>query len=423
MNNPYDEQKLRDEVIYLHYLWQQGPPQQPNHIPPRTLHNIPSSSSQPHYTPHFHPPLHRHPFPPSNTGFVPRVTSTAFKKRNKKRKKRERKRTEPDPPRSPGPDWPCPKLPDSPKTGWPVPKPRSDSPPSLQPQEKERLSALQLQNKACKAFREFLIDEDNEVVEDDDEEDDDDSDGRMEEFEEFFIRVFMEDNQLRGYYQRCFENGEFFCLVCGAAEKKKSGKKYKDCIGLVQHSKLIVRTGNKKAHRAFGQAVCKVLGWDIHRLPTIVTTGVPLGCSMEINPAQSLGDPKESAAADDDDDEDDDDDDDDEEEEEEEEEEKDDDDDGKDGSRKTEDIAVSLEHVKDPVEEYAKGADQSNCECSSKEGDIDANVGDIGLENGGGRFEMQGEIEEKVVSLAHDDEPVEEHEQAVDRSISEVIIL
>ncbi|MCI21136.1 hypothetical protein A2U01_0042300, partial [Trifolium medium] len=107
----------------------------------------------------------------------------------------------------------------------------------------------------------------------------------------------MEDNQLRGYYQRCFENGEFFCLVCGAAEKKKSGKKYKDCIGLVQHSKLIVRTTNKKAHRAFGQAVCKVLGWDIHRLPTIVITGEPLGCSMEINPAQSLGEPKESAAA------------------------------------------------------------------------------------------------------------------------------
>jgi hypothetical protein len=405
MNNPYDEQKLRDEVIYLHYLWQQGPPQQPNFIR-RALNNIPSSSSQPHYTPHFHPQLSRHPFPPSNIRSLPPVSSTVFKKKNKK-KKRERKRTKPDPPRSPGPDWPCPKLSDSPKTGWPVPKPRSDSPPSLQPQEKERLSVLQSQNKACKAFREFLIDEDNEVVDDDDEEEDDDnSDGRMEEFEEFFIRVFMEDNQLRGYYQRCFENGEFFCLVCGAAEKKKSGKKYKDCIGLVQHSKLIVRTANKKAHRAFGQAVCKVLGWDIHRLPTIVITGVPLGCSTEINPAQSLGEPKESAvvaAADDDDDDDD-------EEEEEDDDNDNDDEDGKDGSRKTEDIAVSLEHVEDPVEECAKGADQSIDEPSSKEGDTDANVVDIGLENKGGRFEMQGE-------------PVEENEQAVDQSTSEVIIL
>ncbi|GAU21629.1 hypothetical protein TSUD_251120 [Trifolium subterraneum] len=408
MNNLYDEQKLRDEVIYLHHLWHQGPPQQPNHIP-RTLHNIPSSSSQSHYTPHFLPQLRRHPFPPSDTRSLPPVTSTAFKKRNKKKKKRERERTKPDPPRSLGPDWPCPKLPDSPKTGWGVPKPRSDSPPpSLQPQEKERLSVLQSQNKACKAFREFLIgsDEDSEV-DDEEEEEDDDSDGRMEEFEEFFIGVFMKDNELRGYYQRCFESGEFFCLVCGAAEKKKAGKKYKDCFSLVQHSNLIVRTANKKAHRAFGQAVCKVLGWDIHRLPTIVITGEPLGRSMEINPAQSLGEPKESVAASASDDDNDDD----------------DDDDGKDGSRKTEDIAVSLEHVEDPVEEYAKGADQSIGECSSKEGDIDANVVDIGLENEGGRFEMQGEIEDKVVSLAPDDEPVEQHERAVDQSISEVIVL
>jgi hypothetical protein len=119
----------------------------------------------------------------------------------------------------------------------------------------------------------------------------------------------------------------------------------------------------------------------------------------------------------------DDDDDDDDEEEEDDDDDDDDDDDGKDGSRKTEDIAVSLEHVQDPVEEYAKGADQSIDERSSKEGDIDANVVDIGLENKGGRFEMQGEIEEKVVSLAHDGEPVEEHERAVDQSINEVIIL
>jgi hypothetical protein len=120
-----------------------------------------------------------------------------------------------------------------------------------------------------------------------------------------------------------------------------------------------------------------------------------------------LGEPKESAvvAADVDDDDDDDD-----EKEEEDDDNDNDDEDGKDGSRKTEDIAVSLEHVEDPVEECAKGADQSIDEPSSKEGDIDANVVDIGLENKGGRFEMQ-------------DEPVEEHEQAVDQSISEVIIL
>jgi hypothetical protein len=39
-----------------------------------------------------------------------------------------------------------------------------------------------------------------------------------------------------------------------------------------------------------------------------------------------------------------------------------DDDDGKDGPCETEDIAVSLEHAKDPVEEHAKGVDQSIAE-------------------------------------------------------------
>ncbi|CAI8584482.1 unnamed protein product [Vicia faba] len=255
-------------------------------------------------------------------------------------------------------EWPCPISSDSPQTGWPEPKPRSDPPPPpLQPQEKERLSVLQAQNKACKALREFLS---SSGSDDDEEEEDDD---RLVEFEKFFIRVFMEDSELTGYYQRCFEDGEFCCLVCDA------GNKYKDCIGLVQHSISILRTANKKAHRAFGQAVCKVLGWDIHRLPTIVITGEPLRCSTE-------GNLKKSFAGNDD---------------------------GKDGSSKTEDIAVSLEHVEDSIEEHVKRADQSIGECSSKEGDIDAKVVDIGLENGEAKFE--------------------DHEGGVDKSIGEVINL
>ncbi|CAK8561375.1 unnamed protein product [Lathyrus sativus] len=319
--NPFDGQRLRDEVIYLHSLWHQGPPQQPN-----PCHRIPFSSS-------LQPLLHRHSFAPSHTRSLLPVPSTAFKKNRKKKKKKE--------PKPDSPTWPCPHSSDSPQTGWPEPKPQSDPPPPLQPQEKERLSALEVQNKVCKAFREFLSGSGSDDEEDNDDDDDDDSDGRLGEFEEFFIRVFMEDNELMRYYQRCFENGEFCCLVCGAAEKK-SWKKYKDCVGLVQHSISILRTANKKAHRAFGQAVCKVLGWDIHRLPTIVITGEPLRCSIE-------GEPKKSVAAADD---------------------------GKDGSSKTEDIAVSSEHV--------KGADESIGECSSKEGDIDAKVVDIGLENGEG---------------------------------------
>lgn len=338
MKNSYDEQKLRDEVIYLHYLWQQGPPPPPPQ----------SNPILPHWR------LHHDPFPPPHTRSLPPVNSTTFKKRNNNNKKK--KVTKPD---SPG--WPVPVKRNSPQTGWPALNPKSDPLPP-QPQEIERLSALHLQNKACKAFKDSLLigsddDEDEEDYEDEDEDDNEDS--RFKQFENFFIKVFMEDNELRWYYQRCFENGEFLCLVCAADKKNNKSKKYKDCMGLVQHSKLILRTVKKVAHRAFGEVVCKVLGWDVRRLPTIVINGEPLG------PAQSLGEPKESVAA------------------------AADDDDGKDGPCETEDIAVSLEHVEDPVEEHAKGVDQSIAECSAKEGDID--------ENGGWEAQYEVETKEKVV--------------------------
>ncbi|OMO74745.1 hypothetical protein CCACVL1_16480 [Corchorus capsularis] len=47
--NPYDEKRLRDEVIYLHYLWHQGPPQNPDPNPrkrPRPLSQFPTYNSQ-----------------------------------------------------------------------------------------------------------------------------------------------------------------------------------------------------------------------------------------------------------------------------------------------------------------------------------------------------------------------------------------
>jgi len=268
MKNSYDEQKLRDEVIYLHYLWQQGPP--------------------PHPHPHPHPRLHHDPFPPPHTRSLPPVNSNTFKKRNRRVNitkpgpiSSENRRVNITKPDSPG--WPVPVPRNSPQTGWPTPNPKSDPLPP-QPQEIERLSALHLQNKACKAFKDsLLIDSDDDEDEEDYEDDNEDSDGnRFKQFENFFIKVFMEDNELRWYYQRCFENGEFLCLVCAADKKNNKHKKYKDCIGLVQHSKLILRTANKVAHRAFGEVVCKVLGWDVRRLPTIVINGEPLG------PAQSL---------------------------------------------------------------------------------------------------------------------------------------
>lgn len=84
----------------------------------------------------------------------------------------------------------------------------------------------------------------------------------------FFARVFEEDVELRGFYEgNCESGGEFCCLVCGGIGKKV-GKRFKGCVALVQHSNGIAKTKKRRAHRAFAQVVCKVLGWDIDRLPT-----------------------------------------------------------------------------------------------------------------------------------------------------------
>ncbi|XP_057457953.1 uncharacterized protein LOC130748723 isoform X2 [Lotus japonicus] len=395
--DPYDEERLRNEVIYLHSLWHQGPPQNPIPFP-----TFPSSSSshrpffpQPLLDPHFDPPpwrLPRHQQPPPPRTVYPPAPAhtTAFKKsKNKKKKKKKNRAKIPDP----GPEWPCPASPDpKPTTGWGSSKPHSDPPPAVSPEEKERLAALQAQHKACKVFREFLCASEDD---DEEEEEDDDDDG---ELEELFVGVFMEDDELRRYYQKYFENGDFSCLVCGAVGKKNSGKKFKDCVGLVQHSMSVLRGVRRRAHRAFGQAVCKVLGWDIDRLPTIVMKGEPLGCS-----AQAESEPKENVAADDD---------------------------RQGGSDKSDDEVVPLEHGDEPDEEHAQGCDHNISGCSSKESDML----DIELENGGGGGKNEGEPEEKiddhdkdsihksddkVVSFGHGDEPDEEHACGVDQSTSE----
>ncbi|CAL0303734.1 unnamed protein product [Lupinus luteus] len=293
MNNRYNynEQQLIDEVIYLHSLWHQGPPSisyNPNPIPPIPIPipPIPIPHSEP-YIPHnpiptrfHHPPAPAHtrsfpfPFPPHTS---------------KKRKKNKRSRRNPYSRPDPGIEWPCPPSPDPSPKGWAPFNSHSTTTVStpLSSQEKEKLSALRSQNKASQAIKNFLL---NDSDEEDEDEDEDDYD--LEEIEDLIVGIFMEDDEMRGYYQKCYESGEFCCFVCGAIGKKKSGKRYKDCSSLVQHSMSISRTVKKTAHRAFGQAVCKVLGWDIDRLPVIVMKGVPLGMK------EVEGVPKESTDGD-----------------------------------------------------------------------------------------------------------------------------
>jgi len=147
---------------------------------------------------------------------------------------------------------------------------------------------LQLQHKALASCRKFLVgdagsdsDEDgkddiNSESEDEEEEEDelvDSYDSKESKEYKFFEKVFAEDADLRKYYENNHRDGDFYCLVCGGI-RKKCWKRFKDSIALIQHSTSILRTKRKRAHRAYAQVICKVVGWDIDQLPAIVLKDV-----------------------------------------------------------------------------------------------------------------------------------------------------
>ncbi|XP_010274472.1 PREDICTED: uncharacterized protein LOC104609781 isoform X2 [Nelumbo nucifera] len=261
---PSLEHLWRDEVLYLHSLWHQGPPRTPN--------------------------ADSNPKPTSSTNNALRANNpTAFKqsskkKRRKKKKKnkesRSKEKKDSNPPVAvPDVAWPVEPAPEPlQETGWPDLNPQSV--PTTRPaseEEQAKLGALQLQQKGLKACQDFFLS--NAGSDDEGEDDEDLMDVGEEESQEFqfFLGVFTEDGELRNYYEKNWEGGEFCCLVCGGIGKKV-GKRFKNCVALVQHSTGIAKTKKKRAHRAFGQAICRVLGWDIHRLPSIVlSVGQPLG--------------------------------------------------------------------------------------------------------------------------------------------------
>ncbi|XP_073130063.1 uncharacterized protein [Henckelia pumila] len=241
--DPQYEQRLREEVIYLHSLWHQGPPR-------------PSAACQ-----------------PSN--------ATHFKRQGRpggRRGRKSKKNEAPQPISSPGKEWtfitPSPAEATTSSWGSLGPKPLQ-SPQLLSPEEQLKFDARNAQRKALKTVREFLksnndgetgsvdssSDEDDEFMEEDD--------GRQEYT--FFLKVFMEDAELKDYYEKNYAKGEFSCLICGAVGGKNTGKKFKGCLPLVQHSITVAKKKRKRAHRAYGQAVCKIFGWDIDRLSTVAS--------------------------------------------------------------------------------------------------------------------------------------------------------
>ncbi|XVF18616.1 hypothetical protein REPUB_Repub11eG0037900 [Reevesia pubescens] len=243
--NPYDEKRLRDEVIYLHYLWHQGPPQ--------------NSNPNPHKRPRPRP--------------LPQNPS------NRTRKFAASGSYQPPKPDR-GPDWSIFVQPQPPSSsGWPEPKSEPDQQTiPVSAEEQARFASLQMQRKVLESCRKFfnkrVLDDESEDDNDDSEEDEEDS-----EVDKFFMGIFVNNNELRGYYEENHEKGEFFCLVCGGIGENV-GKKFKGCMGLVQHCMSISKTKKRTGHRAFGSVVCKVLGWDIDRLPVILLKGEPLSHSL-----------------------------------------------------------------------------------------------------------------------------------------------
>ncbi|XP_058773613.1 uncharacterized protein LOC131647793 [Vicia villosa] len=144
--------------------------------------------------------------------------------------------------------------------------------------EEAIVAVLHLQHNAIDVCQKFLApedgsDSDEDVVEDEDEDESEDElvencDEESEHYK-FFEKVFAEDAGLKKYYEDNCKKGDFYCLVCGGI-KKKMWKRFKDCVALIQHSTTVLRTKRKRAHRAYAQVVCKVVGWDMNQISAIM---------------------------------------------------------------------------------------------------------------------------------------------------------
>lgn len=101
-------------------------------------------------------------------------------------------------------------------------------------------------------------------------------DENLSEELEVVSRLFSENVELKSYYEKNFEGGDFICLVCCSATDKKMIKRFKHCYGIVQHCTKVPKM-KKRAHKAFARFLCELLGWDFDSLPRrVVKDGAPL---------------------------------------------------------------------------------------------------------------------------------------------------
>jgi hypothetical protein len=106
--------------------------------------------------------------------------------------------------------------------------------------------------RSCRAFFEEHVD------------DDEDEDGEEQEgggnVARFFAELLSGDAALRGFYEVEREKGQFMCLVCEGTGVRV-GKRFAGCAALVQHAGSVSRTKRRLEHRAFADAVGRLLGW------------------------------------------------------------------------------------------------------------------------------------------------------------------
>ncbi|PKA59216.1 hypothetical protein AXF42_Ash001309 [Apostasia shenzhenica] len=237
----YQEIRLRDEVLYLHGLYN-------NQAPP------PSSTSN--VNPNPRPIVSLRPRAPVNL------------KRYQNRPRRRKKKIVSDK------EWPCDPTSEpgaaEATTGWPVPPPRPVPPPPSAADLAKAAAAAAQKNAvaACKRF--FSKNElDRDSVDGEESAEEEEEEGVEECAFNFFLEVITKDPALRRYCDENKEKGEFLCLVCEGCGVKK-WRKYGDLGALVQHCHGVAKLGRKAAHRGLAKAVCRVAGWKFDRLPTLI---------------------------------------------------------------------------------------------------------------------------------------------------------
>ncbi|KAM0939625.1 hypothetical protein DsansV1_C20g0165431 [Dioscorea sansibarensis] len=265
------ERQWLDEVLHLHSLWRRGPPRNHPSPPP--------------------PPPRTH---PAAAGLSQNPENKINKRKGRRRRRRKKEQSRPrrkeqqrqkkvsSPARDPPvveEEWPCLPSPTSKpeSSSWPNPV-IGRKPLLLSADDQARADTVRVQESGVRASCEFFRkssssddgdDDEEEEEEDAMEEDEDEEDDAESRAFRFFLGLFEKNRELRRYYEKNWEKGEFFCLVCRSTGMKV-GKRFPNCVGLVQHSKSISKTKRRAAHRGFANAVCRVMGWDMERLPSIV---------------------------------------------------------------------------------------------------------------------------------------------------------